>query len=327
MIEVLRPGIQSTVQDLGRPGLRDRGIALAGALDTQALQYANLLAGNPPGHAALEIALGPVELRFTGATHIALAGMPMRATLTASGSRRQLQPGSLCTVGAGDVLALENQYVGGRCYLAVCGGIAVPPLMGSRATDLYGGFGGLQGRSIISGDTLVAGKAQQPLSQAQAGRSFIRARSPGHIVRALPGQDETLFDTATLERFWSSDWQLSPASNRMACRLQNTDWQTFCANERDSNDAHDMLSHAVMPGCVQLTPSGEAIVLLADAQTSGGYPKIAQVIEADLWRLAQMDQRSLFRLVRCTIPEAVHARQRQRADIFRFSLASRSLYD
>jgi biotin-dependent carboxylase-like uncharacterized protein len=295
MIEILRAGPLATVQDLGRPGWRDRGLSLCGALDELALQTGNLLVGNPPGAAALEFTLGPAALRLHADTCIALTGTDVAADLDG----RPLRPGWRMRVRAGQQLRLAAPRERMRSYVAVAGGIDVPEVLGSRSTDLKAGIGGLQGRPLRDGDRLPTGHAAALPARAAG----IRPPDWDACVRALPGPEHDDFTADTREAFWQADWRITPQSNRMGYRLAGP----VLARERGG----ELASHGVLPGIVQLPPSGQPIVLLADAQTTGGYPKIGVVIRADQWKLAQLRLGATLRFVRCTPDEAVAALRAQ----------------
>lgn len=285
MIEIVRAGPLATVQDLGRPGWRDRGLSLCGALDDLALQTGNLLVGNAPDAAGLEFTLGGATLRFHADSCIAITGTDADAQLDG----RPVRPWWRQRVRAGQTLKLAAPSERMRSYVAVAGGVDVPVALGSRSTDLKAHFGGLAGRALRDGDRL-------PLHTGAALPSrTVGMRPPAWdaSVRALPGPEH---DDFPADAFWGADWAVTPQSNRMGYRLAGP----VLARERGA----ELPSHGVLPGVVQVPPSGQPIALLADAQTTGGYPKIAVVIRADLWKLAQLPLGARLRFVRCTPDEA-----------------------
>ncbi|MEO6281659.1 biotin-dependent carboxyltransferase family protein [Roseateles sp.] len=296
MIEIIRAGPLATVQDLGRPGWRDRGLSLCGALDEFALQAGNLLVGNPPGTAALEFTLGAATLCFHTDTCIAVTGTDTDASLDGQPLRAWWRQ----RVRAGQTLKLAAPHERMRSYVSVAGGIDLPEVLGSRSTDLKGGFGGLDGRALRDGDQL-------PLNAPPA----LPARTVGMrppewtpAVRVLPGPEHQDFTTTAREAFWAGDWTVTPQSNRMGYRLAGPVLQ----RER----GEELASHGVLPGVIQVPPSGQPIVLLADAQTTGGYPKIGVVIRADLWKLGQLRLGARLRFLPCTHAEALAALREQR---------------
>ena len=296
MIEILRAGPLATVQDLGRRGWRDRGLSLCGALDDFALQAGNLLAGNPPDASGLEFTLGPATLRFHTDTCIAITGTDTDASLDG----RPLRPWWRHRVGAGQTLRLAAPRERMRSYVAIAGGLALPSALGSLSTDIKAGFGGLDGRALRDGDRL-------PLHACPAlPRHSVGMRPPAWSpsVRVLHGPEHGDFTTAARESFWANEWTVTPQSNRMGYRLSGP--------VLDRERGEELASHGVLPGVVQVPPSGQPIVLLADAQTTGGYPKIGIVIRADLWKLAQLRLGARLRFIPCTQADALTALREQR---------------
>lgn len=295
MIELLRAGPLTTVQDLGREAWRDRGISRCGMLDDLALIHANLLVGNAPGAAGLEFTLGPATLRLHADGAVAITGTDVDASLDGL----PVRPGWRTRVRAGQTLKIAAPRERMRTVLAVSGGIAVPLALGSRSTDLKAGFGGHEGRALRDGDRLPW---QPPASPMR--RVGLRPPDWAAQVRVLPGPEYDEFTPAAREALWDADWTLTPQSNRMGFR--------FAGPALTREPSGDLLSHGVLPGVIQVPPSGQPIVLLADAQTTGGYPKIGVVIRADLWKLAQLRLGAPLRFVPCTREDAVAAlRQRQ----------------
>lgn len=298
-VTVLRPGMMASVQDLGRHGHRQLGICPGGALDPLALVLANRLAGNPDGAAGLELTMGGCELRFDAATRIAITGDDFDARLDGA----PIWPGWSVPVRDGQTLKLgranrSSRKKGLRTWLAVAGGIDVPVILGSRSTDLKAGFGGHEGRLLKAGDSLMSGASA--LSVGQLSRRPFGVRMPqwhvnaddGAIVlRAMPGPEYEQFTVASRELLWREPWRITPRSNRMGNRLEGS--------ELKRKRGIDILSSGVIPGTIQVPPSGQPIVLMGDAQTTGGYPRIGVIIRADLWKLAQapLDGRLRFRQV------------------------------
>jgi 5-oxoprolinase (ATP-hydrolysing) subunit C len=295
MIRVLKGGALCTIQDLGRHGFRSFGVGQGGALDSLALIVANLLVGNDSGSAGLEITLGPVELKFERSSWISLTGANFASTLDA----HPIWPGWRVPVRSGQVLRFSHACTGMRSYLAVDGGIVVSSILGSRSTDLINGFGGLQGHGIHAGDELVLGKQNE--LDARKGVKLLYCSSP---IRVLPGPEYVEFTEKSRQKFWTQKWKITPQSNRIGYRLQGED-QLELLNPRE------MLSHGVVPGVIQVPPNGQPIVLLADAQTTGGYPRIGVVIEADLWKLAQIQIGKTVQFEPCSLKDARLARQEQ----------------
>ncbi|CAB3687901.1 biotin-dependent carboxyltransferase family protein [Trinickia soli] len=320
MIEVLRAGVLSSVQDLGRTGLRHLGVAKAGVLDALALEVGNRLVGNPPQAAAIEVTVGPAAFRFNHTTRIAVTGAQFGATLDGE----PVYTWWSLPVRAGQELVLQGPMRGMRGYLCVRGGVDVLPVLGSRSTDLAARFGGLGGRKLRDGDRLPMGalaarqgratdvdvpafgvKAPQWCRFAEVSHEPVRrgkhaaGSERAAVIRVLRGPEYDAFDEDARTAFWSDEWCVTPHSNRMGYRLAGSPLA------REGGD--EMLSHAVLPGTIQVPGNGQPIVLLADAQTTGGYPRIGVVIAADLWKLAQVRLGGAVRFVRSTREEARYA--------------------
>lgn len=297
MLKMIRAGMYTSVQDGGREGQRRSAISRCGALDKPSLTIANLLVGNDANAAALEITLGQVDIEFERDCWFALTGAACEATVDG----RPVWVGWRTAAQAGQHLVLKNPQYGIRSYLAVAGGIDVPVVLGSRSTDLKVGIGGLEGRRLQDGDRLKLGKASREFSGPQG----VRQLPIGNRIRALPGPEYHEFDSASQASFWRSPWQLSAQSNRMGYRLQGQPLVRTTDRE--------MLSHGLLPGVVQVPHSGQPIVLMNDAQTTGGYPRIASIIEADMYQLAQIPLGQPIHFVPCSLEEALKARaDRQR---------------
>lgn len=296
MLKILRAGIYTTVQDSGRNGFRRLGISQGGALDLPALKIANLLVGNSADAAGLEITLGQFSAEFIHSTWIALTGAGCDAQLDG----QSLWTGWRYPVKTGQRLTLKMPKHGMRSYLALSGGIVVPEILGSRSTDLQAGFGGWHGRQLKEGDVLPLGKPQTlPVNPVG-----VRQLLFGNRIRALPGPEYDEFSAQAQGDFWRTAWQLSPQSNRMGYRLHGS-----YALARPGG--REMLSHGLLPGVVQVPPGGQPIVLMADAQTTGGYPRIACAIEADLYHLAQIRLGEAVHFIRCSLAEAQRAKAEQ----------------
>lgn len=297
MLKMIRAGMYTSVQDCGREGQRRSAISRCGALDKPSLTIANLLVGNDANAAALEITLGQVDIAFERDCWFALTGAACEATVDG----RPVWVGWRTAAKTGQHLVLKNPQYGIRSYLAVAGGIDVPVVLGSRSTDLKVGIGGLEGRRLQDGDRLKLGKASREFSGPQG----VRQLPIGNRIRALPGPEYHEFDSASQASFWRSPWQLSAQSNRMGYRLQGQPLVRTTDRE--------MLSHGLLPGVVQVPHSGQPIVLMNDAQTTGGYPRIASIIEADMYQLAQIPLGQPIHFVPCSLEEALKARSdRQR---------------
>ncbi len=314
MIEVTLAGFYSSVQDLGRLGYRHLGVGMSGAMDTLALSVANVLVGNPAGAAALEITMGLAAFTFHADTEIALGGASAHATLDG----RSLPNWWAVSVKAGQVLRFGALEAGVRSYVAVRGGLDVQPALGSASTDLKGGFGGLGGRPLKNGDRLSAKAAApsgrpnrgfglspwrpDPYQESRPGAGLVgtgvasSAADDTLVIHILPAAQWGDLTSQAQELLTSVDWETAPESNRVGCRLDGP--------ELPMRERHEMRSHGIMPGVVQLPPAGRPIVQLCDGNTSGGYPVVATVIQADLHHFAQMRPKARLRFELCDIAQA-----------------------
>ena len=298
-LRVLQPGLCTTVQDRGRFGHQRQGVPVCGVLDPRALTLANLAVGNPPDQAALEILVaGPTLEVAADGVRVALAGM---ATLTVNGAA--MVPGRSLTLRRGDILAIGASQ-GRAALLAVAGGFDLPAVLGSRSTCLKSGFGGLHGRALIAGDVL-------PLVAATAPPGPDRACPPlpvaGGPMRVMLGPQDDHFSTAAIATFLQQEWRAARDSDRMGTRLEGT--------PLPHRSGADIVSDGIVTGSIQVPGSGQPIVLLADHQTTGGYPKIATVITADLARFAQVRPGDPLRFAAVTPEQALQARAAQRDEI------------
>jgi biotin-dependent carboxylase-like uncharacterized protein len=301
MIEILTTGLLNTVQDLGRPGHLALGISHGGAMDRQALAIANLMLGNDPSAAGIEIALYPFRLKAHLDTSLAITGADCP---TSVGDRRYPAWWAI-PIRAGETLVLEAPRAGARSYVAFAGGLDLPPVMGSRATDVKGGFGGLAGRGLSRGDRLALNPAACALPPGGFGAALEQRRSFGGRagaaveLRVLPAAEFDAFTREAHAAFTGSEWAITNDANRMGYRLSGETLALVSPLE--------LLSHGIVPGTVQVPPSGQPIIQLADANTCGGYPKIATVIEADLWRLAQAPVGARLRFLPVAVEAATEA--------------------
>lgn len=278
-LSVLSGGLLTTVQDYGRHGLQAFGVPVSGAMDTYSLQWANKLVGNDRSLAALEITMqGPVLLANA---RLLVAVTGGRFALSVNG--KPAPQWEAFTLAPGDRLDCGTAIRGARAYLAAAGGIAVPPVMGSRATFLRGQIGGLGGRALRAGDTLSVGECED--RSGLVGNFVPQALLPAPAqdltrVRIMLGPQDELFAPETLLQLEEGEYEVAAESDRMAYRLRGQPIARHIGG--------DTVSDGVAPGSIQVPPSGQPIVMLADRQTTGGYPKIATVIGADLPLFGQL---------------------------------------
>jgi biotin-dependent carboxylase-like uncharacterized protein len=255
-------------------GYQDRGVPVSGAVDQYALRLGNLIVGNREGEAALEITLGGLEVEFVQDISIALTGAESAARLNGE----EVSFWRRIAVSKGDRLIIDHSRTGARIYLALAGGIQVPPIMGSRSTYLRGGFGGYLGRALRKGDSLDCGPTRAAVIP-EIPPGLRPAYSENPTLRVVPGpQDEEISDRG-LFTFWSSPYILTGQMDRMGCRLQGP--------RITHRRGPDIISDGTSFGSIQIPGSGQPIILLADRQTTGGYVKIAAVIAVDWPLIAQ----------------------------------------
>lgn len=306
MIEILTASPLMTVQDLGRPDFYRYGVSRSGAMDRLALAAGNILLGNEAGAASLEIPLPPVSFRFLADGAFALTGADCRAIL----GGRPVPPWWVMPARAGQVLQLSTPSAGSRAYLSLPGGINVPEVLGSRSTQLREEFGGFDGRPVTRGDILPAAGTgvQLPVSgfgAVPADAAIALEEGPGIAVRAIPAAEYDSFTPGSREAFWQARWDVTVQSNRAGFRLAGP--------ELKLQSALELRSHGIVPGVVQVPTGGQPIIQLADAATMGGYPKIATVIEADLWRIGQAKAGDTVKFIRTGYEEALASLDETRA--------------
>lgn len=277
-LEVIEVDGLATVQDVSRSGWRKFGVPASGAMDAFALRAANLLAGNDPNCAAVEIGMGSIAFRALRDCVIAAAG----AGFGLSVYIWEFPLWSSCYVRAGWMIRLEKLDFGMWAYLAVSGGVQTPPVLGSASTYLRGPFGGFNGRRLEAGDVLFTGIPPRPL-EALAARTLPESARPAYsdnpTLEVVVGPQENYFTDESIETFLSSEYTVSSTSDRMGYRLEGAAL-THCGKP-------ELLSEGMTMGAVQVPADGQPIVMMADSPTTGGYPKIATVISADLPLLAQ----------------------------------------
>ena len=315
MITFQKKGLLTTVQDLGRIGYQRYGMPVCGAMDHYAMELANILVGNPRGEAVIEATvLGPT-LVFGETEVFAITGGDFGPTL--NGQPIETDRASLAE--AGDTLALPMAKTGARAYIAFAGGLDLEEVMGSRSTFLKGGVGGFQGRAITEGDEigLRAPCEDLPDLEDRAVPEKLLPPLQDHVtVRFTYGPQDDLFSAAGKRTFAASEYTLSDKSDRMGFRLDGP------AVERAAGSDGNIISDGICFGAIQIT-NGQPIVMMADRQTTGGYPKLGCVISADLPLLAQLKagDKVRFRPVSAATAQAVYRRQKKILDKLETRLA------
>lgn len=314
-VQVLDAGLQATVQDAGRHGHRHLGVGSAGALDPYSRTVANLLVGNVPDAPVLEAALAGPTLRFERAARIALCGAPSSARV----GNTPIPGWRPVDVPAGCELHLGRCEAGARITLAIAGGWSVPRVLGSASTDLRGGFGGLRGTALAKGDRLAVGRAVAPAGRGLRIAPWWIDPAPDLdftapvVVRVLRGHDATM----PVDALTATPWRVAAASNRQGLRLEGN----AISLAPTPGASPRRITEPVAPGTVQLPADGQPILLLADAQSHGGYPCIGHAIGCDAPRLAQLRAGDTVRFAPCTPAEALRLRREQASRLARIAIA------
>jgi biotin-dependent carboxylase-like uncharacterized protein len=318
-IEVIKPGLATSVQDAGRPGYYNIGIPLSGALDQHALRAANLLVGNDEGAAVLEGTLLGPELVFRAPAIIAVTGA--EATPKVNGEARPLNESF--AVRADDRLTFDFMKAGARIYIAVAGGIDVPPILGSRSTYALGALGGLSGRKLIAGDVLPMGRAP---SGARVGRALTKDLVPTYPksleLRVLSGLYFHRLTDESARSFFEDTWTVAPEADRIGYRYRKGRALSFRERKQPfgaGSDPSNIVDAGYPYGSIQVPGGLEPIILHRDAVSGGGYAMIGTVISADMDRIAQMQPNNLARFVEVDMEAALKARAEYKHRIARLS--------
>jgi len=309
MIEIVRAGLLTTVQDLGRYGAQRFGVPASGAMDAHALRIANRLVGNDDSAAGLEVTLVGPQLQFHADALVAICGGDWHVAI----GNKPFPMNRPAWIASGSRLDLGRAVVGCRAYVAIAGGIDVAPVLGSRATYLRSGFGGLKGRALKKGDrlaVLIGADRQFPgLRKAPgfADHGFAAPRWSVRIdadrltlrpqrIRFLAGRHWEQLNENVRNAFLGEIFRVGAASDRMGYRLEGA--------RMEPNNYGDIASEAVAFGTIQLPPDGSPIILMADRQTVGGYPRVGEVASVDLPLLAQLKPGDTLRFEEITLSEA-----------------------
>ena len=300
-LQIVKPGLLTTVQDLGRYGHQAAGVPVAGPMDTFSHRVANQLVGNSVDAATLEITLIGPEIVADAATTMAISGAHFEVTC----DDRLVPIGESFAVSRGQHVKFGRIIQGARAYLAVAGGIQTAPVLGSRATHLVSRMGGFEGRALAAGDRVpIAGDAAPRPMRRSAG--LVLPSKGRALLRVIPGPQADWFDADALKTMDGVSFRISPQSNRMGYRLQGP--------PLTRTDDRELISEPLGIGAIQVPAAGEPILLMADRQTAGGYPKIGYVISADLPLAGQLAPGDFIEFNLCTQQEAVAAliaRERQ----------------
>ncbi len=295
-LQVIRPGLLTTIQDRGRWGMQARGVPPAGPMDPWSHRLANALVGNAPTAATLEVTLVGPEIEFADERLVALAGAEFAIEID---GRRQLV-NTAFTVSAGSRLKVGVRGAGARAYLAIAGGVDVPPVLGSRATHLTSRMGGLAGRALVAGDSLPLGAPTDAPPAAGRGIAPVLP-APGREtrIRVMPGPQRERFSDEAIDVLQSDEYVVGNQSDRMGFRL--------LGQSLAHSGSADIISDATPLGVLQVPASGQPVMLMADRQTTGGYANLATVISADIGLAGQLAPGDRIRFEVCGLQAAMAA--------------------
>ncbi|MFD2239381.1 biotin-dependent carboxyltransferase family protein [Aureimonas populi] len=320
--EVLHPGIQTSVQDLGRPGYFHLGIPLSGAMDRFALRAANLLVGNEEGAGALEAVFVGPKLAFRAETVIAVTGaeMPLRID-------GKEHPGwTAIPVKAGQVLSFDYLKAGARIIIAFAGGIDVPEQLGSRSTYAIGALGGFKGRPLAAGDVVPLGEPSVVAVGPGVDEDMRRSMGAEASLRVLPGLYEHRLTSTALDRFFEETWKVAPEADRMGYRFRGGSPVEFVEREPPfgaGSDPSNIVDSCYPYGSIQVPSGTEPIVLHRDAVSGGGYFMLGTVISADMDLIGQLQPNTKTRFLRVSMEEALAARAAEAGRLDRLRAAFR----
>lgn len=315
-LEVIAPGVHTTVQDCGRTGYQDVGVPTSGPLDRVGLRLANALVGNPAGTPVLEMLLQGPTLKVTAASvRVALVGSNASIEIRLAAPRR-IAAGASVRLERGDVFRIGALGDSICAYLAIEGGLAIEPMLGSASTYVRSGIGGLQGRRFQARDVipLSLDRVDERVERALAGPFDLALDQP---IRVILGPQADYFTDAAIATLLSSEYTISPQADRMGYRLEGP----ALAHVK----GYDIVSDGIVTGAIQVPGSGKPIVLMVDNQTTGGYPKIATVISADIPVVARRKPGRALRFIAVDIKEAERLRKEQEAAIEREVRSMRSV--
>ncbi|MGC8999022.1 MAG: biotin-dependent carboxyltransferase family protein [Candidatus Bathyarchaeia archaeon] len=292
VFQVLKPGFFTTVQDLGRYGYLKYGVPISGAMDSFSMVAANLLVGNSPNAACLEITLIGPEFQALADTQIAITGG--RISVEINGEEASMW--QTLTVHKGDFVSLGKVESGCRCYLSIRGGINTPMILGSRSTYVRGRFGGIEGRQLKTGDVIEGFSAPLLKAGFKMPESLMPNFTNNFTVHVVLGPQADMFAEKGIEKFLSNHYKVTIESDRMGYRLEGP--------AIEHKGKAEIVSDALLPGAIQVPRNGKPIIIMKDAQTTGGYPKIAVVVTPDLDRLGQAKPNDTIKFSEITLKEA-----------------------
>lgn len=307
-VQIIRPGLLATIQDLGRYGFQQYGVVVGGAMDSHSLRLANVLVGNEEGEAAIEVTMMGTSLQFNEDTLISITGGNLNPVIDG----RPVPLWRPVFVKKDTILSFAGCKTGCRAYIAVAGGFSIPSVMNSKSTYIRGEIGGFKGRALQAGDVIPLAeensfslKVKKALQRKLKHDSFVAADwyvpferyLSGKVIRIVKGTEFEAFSEVAQKEFFEQEFQITPQSDRMGYRLSS-------GSSLQLEQPFELLSEAVANGTIQVPSDGNPIVLLADRQTTGGYPRIGQIAAADLPIIAQMKPGDRVRFKEISLDEA-----------------------
>jgi len=296
-LEILRAGLQTTIQDLGRFGAAHLGISASGASDNLAMRIGNLMVGNPENTTVIEMTLTGDTVLFHSNVFIALAGSKFKIDL----DDKPFPFWAGTYISAGQVLTIGPTLNGARCYLCVRGGLQVKNIINSTSTHLTSGVGGLNGSILKKGDRIAFGNMDQVIQPIKSMKNY--PYTDITTVRVTKGLQWDWFDNQNRKLFFQKAYQVSTLSNRMGLRLSGESILSSKGNE--------IITEGMPLGAIQIPGNGQPILSFVEHQTTGGYPKLANVISADLYKVGQLKPGDQFKFQLIDFPEAEKARLEQ----------------
>lgn len=330
VLTCVKGGTLASIQDLGRIGYQDLGIIVSGAMDSYALQIANILLGNKRNEAAIEITMRGTSFHFSEDTLIAITGGDLNPTIDGE-KVPQWRP---VVVRANKIIKFKGSPKGLRSYLSVCGGFNIEDVLGSKSTYLRASFGGYKGRALKDNDVIALNplnpKKKDLKNQLLTENTSFKGtkwhakvrdnqlNKAETIIRFVEGNEYEWFSDETKKNFENIPFSIDVSSDRMGYRLSGQKLERLSDKE--------LISEAIVNGTVQVSNDGSPIILLADRQTTGGYPRIAQVISADLHKFAQLNAGEKIRFKKVTLLEAYSAFSELEKVLNQIELASNSSF-
>ena len=313
-LKIIKPGLSTSIQDLGRPGYFHLGIPIGGAMDRFAMRAANMLVGNPEDAAGLEaVFMGP-EIEFTEDAVVAVTGAEMPMSVDGEA----VEGWSSFAVNAGQTLSFGFLKSGARIYIAVSGGIATDPDLGSRSTYPIGALGGIEGRPIAEGDVIPVGKAEQSPVGRSVSAALRRGPSNPAELRVLPGLYWNRLTEAAGQGFFDDTWTVAPEADRMGYRFKGGRALEFVDREQPFGagaDPSNIVDGCYSYGSIQVPGGTEPIVLHRDAVSGGGYFTLGAIISADMDLIGQLQPNTPVKFLKVDMDQALAARAERHAGL------------